>query len=112
LSTGPVWAGGPGIETVVRTPGLVAFWTFGEPAGQLRLSTGTPQGHPLQEVGGPIPRVPGGPFSGYAAESMTGEATIGAFGGLAVFNRALTDAEMKQLHAAADVEALIPGDDP
>jgi hypothetical protein len=37
---------------------------------------------------------------------MTREATIGKFGGLAVFNRALTDAEMQALHDSADVAAL------
>ena len=42
----------------------------------------------------------------YAVGKMLGEATIGRFGGLAVFNRALTDAEMRRLHDAADVEAL------
>jgi hypothetical protein len=53
---------------VMTTRGLVAFWTFGEAAGQPRVSTGTKQPHALAEVGGPIPRVAGGPFSGYAAE--------------------------------------------
>ncbi len=58
-----------GDRTVVeKTPGLVAFWTFGEEAGTSRRSSATPQPHPLTEVGGPIPRVAGGPFSGYAAE--------------------------------------------
>ena len=58
-----------GDRTVVeRTPGLVAFWTFGEEAGQPRVSSGTKEKHPLAEVGGPIPRVAGGPFSGYAAD--------------------------------------------
>lgn len=53
---------------VERTPGLVAFWTFGEEAGQPRISASTAQKHALAEIGGPIPRVAGGPFSGYAAE--------------------------------------------
>lgn len=53
---------------VQRTPDLVAFWTFGEEAGQPRRSTGTRAEHPLAEVGGPIPRVAGGPYSGHAAE--------------------------------------------
>ena len=53
---------------VENTPGLVAFWTFGEDTGAARRSTGTPEPHPLAEVGGPIARVPGGPFSGYSAE--------------------------------------------
>jgi hypothetical protein len=44
----------------------------------------------------------------YAVGSMLMEATIGRFGGLAVFNRALTDAEMKQLHEAANIKALKP----
>ncbi len=53
---------------VKRVPGLVAFWTFGEEAGHPRLSQGTKHQHPLSEVSGPIPRVAGGPFSGYSAE--------------------------------------------
>lgn len=58
-----------GDATVVeKTPGLVAFWTFGEPAGQPRVSPATRQKHSLIEVNGPIPRVAGGPFSGSAAE--------------------------------------------
>lgn len=55
-------------EVVTQTPGLVAFWTFGEEAGQPRVSTGTAQSHPLREVGGPIIRAEGGPFSGYSAD--------------------------------------------
>lgn len=55
------------LETVTNMPGLVGFWTFGEDAGQARRSTGTAQPHPLREIGGPIPRVSGGPFTGYAA---------------------------------------------
>lgn len=53
---------------VHQMPGLVAFWTFGEEAGQPRLSTGTKNPHALLEVGGPIPRVEGGPYSGYAVD--------------------------------------------
>jgi len=53
---------------VVNTPGLVAFWTFGEQPGQARVSTGTRNAHPLAEVHGPIARVLGGPYSGYSAE--------------------------------------------
>ncbi len=58
-----------GNRTVIeKTPGLVAFWTFGEEAGTPRISSGTRTSHPLTEIGGPIPRVEGGPFSGYAAD--------------------------------------------
>jgi hypothetical protein len=53
---------------VEQTPGLVAFWTFAEEPGHPRVSTGTREKHPLEEVGGPIARVEGGPFSGYSAE--------------------------------------------
>lgn len=42
----------------------------------------------------------------YAVGKMLGEATIGRFGGLAVFNRALSDSEMKALHDAANIAAL------
>jgi hypothetical protein len=56
------------IAAVTSTHGLVAFWTFGEAAGEPRVSTGTKEKHPLAEVGGPVARVDGGPFSGYAAE--------------------------------------------
>lgn len=53
---------------VEKTPNLVAFWTFGEDAGQQRLSQGTKEKHPLTEVSGPITRAEGGPFSGFSAE--------------------------------------------
>lgn len=52
---------------VANTPGLVAFWTFAEPAGQSRESTATAEPLPLREVGGPIPRADLGPYSGYSA---------------------------------------------
>lgn len=55
-------------SVVEKTPGLVAFWSFGEEAGQLRVSRGTVQRHSLAEVGGPIKRLEGGPYSGYHAE--------------------------------------------
>jgi len=42
----------------------------------------------------------------YAVGNMLGEATIGRFGGLAIFNRALTDTEIKALHDAAKIETL------
>ncbi|MCA8991380.1 MAG: hypothetical protein KDA88_05355 [Planctomycetaceae bacterium] len=56
------------VEVVTQTDGLVAFWTFGEEPGQTRKSVGTDGDYPLQEVGGAIPRIAGGPFSGYAAD--------------------------------------------
>jgi hypothetical protein len=55
-------------DVVTETPGLVAFWTFGEKPGKARNSSGTSQEHSLKEVGGPIARVKEGPFSGYSAE--------------------------------------------
>ncbi|MBE0542531.1 MAG: hypothetical protein IH623_14310 [Verrucomicrobia bacterium] len=55
-------------RVIEQMPGLVAFWTFGEEAGLPRDSSGTKENLPLQEVGGPIARVAGGPFSGYSAE--------------------------------------------
>lgn len=42
----------------------------------------------------------------YAVGSMLGEATIGRFGGLAVFDRALTPEEMQALHDASGIEKL------
>ena len=55
-------------SVIEKTPGLVGFWTFGEAAGQKRVSQGTREKHPLREAHGPINRVKGGPFSGYAAD--------------------------------------------
>jgi hypothetical protein len=55
-------------KAVTQTPGLVAFWTFGEEAGQKRSSSGTKESLPLEEVGGPITRIDGGAFSGYSAQ--------------------------------------------
>lgn len=62
----PVAAGDPSV--VREVPGLVAFWDFREPAGEVRLSRGTASAHSLREVNGPIPRAEGGPYSGYAAD--------------------------------------------
>jgi hypothetical protein len=53
---------------VEKMPGLVAFWTFGEEAGQPRISSATKDNHALIEVNGPIARAEGGPFSGYSAQ--------------------------------------------
>ncbi len=66
LTLSSVFAGDAAV--IEKTPGLVAFWTFGEEAGQKRGSQGTKEKHPLTEVSGPITRVAGGPFSGYAAD--------------------------------------------
>ncbi len=68
LAPGILCAAATPVATVTNMPGLVAFWTFGEEAGQPRHSVGTPDPHPLLEIGGPIARVAGGPFSGYAAD--------------------------------------------
>ncbi len=73
LAISPLKADAPPTPTgdasvVTKTPGLVAFWTFGEEEGKVRASTGTKNPHALAEVGGPIQRVPGGPFSGYSVE--------------------------------------------
>jgi hypothetical protein len=55
-------------HVVTDVPDLVAFWTFGEQAGEPRQSQGAVHTHPLRECGdGPIRRVNGGPFSGYSA---------------------------------------------
>jgi hypothetical protein len=68
LSTALI-AAPPGDSSVVKnTPGLVAFWTFAEEAGQARLSVGTKEKHALTEVGGEIARSEGGPYSGFAAD--------------------------------------------
>jgi len=56
----------------LNTPGLVAFWTFAEPAGSDRISQGGSQVHALSEVTGPINRIEGGPYSGYSA-SLNGQ---------------------------------------
>ncbi|WP_237227873.1 hypothetical protein [Rubinisphaera sp. JC750] len=54
-------------SVVKEMPGLVAFWTFSEPAGEERRSYVGPEEFPLVEVGGKIDRVEGGPYSGYSA---------------------------------------------
>jgi len=62
-----------------------------------------PKNHGLTKPGGGSDFTVG---ARYAVGNMLGEATIGKFGGLAVFNRALTNAEMKALHDSAKVETL------
>lgn len=56
------------MEDVIKAPGLVAFWIFGENAGTPRQSIISGAPLPLEEVGGPIPRVKGGSFSGSSAQ--------------------------------------------
>lgn len=53
---------------VEQMPNLVAFWTFGEEPGQPRRSSGTAEAHLLHEVGGPVARAEGGPYSGYSID--------------------------------------------
>lgn len=55
-------------KVFLETPGLVAFWDFSEEPSTERVSKGGEQRYSLTEVGGPIERVEGGPFSGFAAE--------------------------------------------
>ena len=62
-----------------------------------------PKNHGLTKPGGGADFTVG---ARYAVGSMLGEATIGRFGGLAVFNRAITDTEMKALHDSAKMDAL------
>lgn len=53
---------------ILGTPGLVAFWDFAEEAGEPRLSAGGKAVHALTEVGDPIRRACGGPYSGFSAD--------------------------------------------
>ncbi len=69
LLTLQAYAGDPTVVT--NTPGLVAFWTFGENETQARKSTGTTNQHPLTVVGKPIARVGEGSYSGHSAQ-LTG----------------------------------------
>ena len=55
-------------SVVLETSNLVAFWTFGEEAGELRQSIADGRSYPLKEVNGPVRRIEGGPYSGYAAD--------------------------------------------
>lgn len=57
---------------VLKTPGLVAFWDFREPAGQPRVSRG-PHTLALQERKGPIERVGAGVFGPHAARIKRGQ---------------------------------------
>ncbi len=59
-------------ERVLALPGLLAFWDFQEPAGELRRARG-PHGYLLREMAGPVRRVRGGVFGAYAAELATGQ---------------------------------------
>ncbi|MDZ4401401.1 hypothetical protein [Prosthecobacter sp.] len=56
------------IGDVVKTPGLIAFWIFGENPGTPRQSIIASAPLPLEEVGGHITRVKGGAFSGSAVQ--------------------------------------------
>ena len=51
---------------------LISFWDFQEKAGQDAVAKG-PQQYRLLEMEGPIERVEGGPFGGYAAQVKFGQ---------------------------------------
>ncbi|MBX3743030.1 MAG: hypothetical protein KF712_18745 [Akkermansiaceae bacterium] len=55
-------------EVVLNTPGLVAFWDFSEKEGEPRVSKGTEQKHALLESPHAVPRVEGGPYSGFSTK--------------------------------------------
>ncbi|MEW4565196.1 hypothetical protein AB1K70_21915 [Bremerella sp. JC770] len=59
-------AGDPSV--VLKTPGLVAFWTFDEGPGQVRNSIAPDGDYPLAEVNGPIARANQGPYSGHSID--------------------------------------------
>jgi len=54
------------------TKDLVCFWDFHEPTGEDRVSIG-PNSYHLEEMGGPIERVSGGPYGLYAARIKSGQ---------------------------------------
>lgn len=55
-------------SVVLKTPGLVAFWTFGEAPGQLRESIAPEGSYPLKEFNGPIATADVGPYSGHSVD--------------------------------------------
>ncbi|MBA2113250.1 hypothetical protein [Bremerella alba] len=59
-------AGDPSV--VLKTPGLVAFWTFDEEPTQARKSIASAGDFPLSEVNGPIARADQGPYSGHSVD--------------------------------------------
>lgn len=81
LLCGSVWSNMQGQEAVVdspsaavmKTPGLVAFWDFQEEAGNARVSKGADKRYELEEMKGPVMRVEGGLFGGYAARLVRGQ---------------------------------------
>lgn len=60
-----------GMETVLSTPDLEAFWVFGEKPGQARQSIIAGAPFPMKETHGPVPRRAGGSYSAFSAE-LTG----------------------------------------
>ena len=61
---------------VTNMPGLVAFWTFQEEAGQPRRSVATKHSFPLEEQAGKVARIvpeDGAPFGKYAAQIHEGQ---------------------------------------
>src|SRR5690606_38135856 len=54
------------LKTVMSTEGLIACWDFKEPAGNDRVSDTNGNIFKLKEQDNQIPRVKGGPLSGYA----------------------------------------------
>ncbi|MBX3740947.1 MAG: LamG domain-containing protein [Akkermansiaceae bacterium] len=60
-------------DRVLKTPDLIAFWDFQEPAGSPRVSKGGTQALSLVEKKGEVARVEGGVFGPHAAEIAYGQ---------------------------------------
>lgn len=64
-----------GMEKVLSTPELAAFWIFGEKPGQARQSIIAGAPFPMKETHGQVPRHAGGSYSAFSAE-LTGGLTL------------------------------------
>jgi len=60
-------------EKILKTPDLIAFWDFQEPAGQPRLSKGGSRSYALLEKAGEVACVDGGVFGPKAAKIRYGQ---------------------------------------
>ncbi len=59
-------------SSILKHPELISFWDFQEEAGQDAVAKG-PYPYRLTKMGGPIERLEGGPFGGYAAHVKFGQ---------------------------------------
>ncbi|MEM6751166.1 MAG: hypothetical protein AAF612_11920 [Planctomycetota bacterium] len=93
------------IDAAAQTPGLVACWTFDEPAGVPRRASAGVGDFALQEIGGAVPRIDDAPVGGHGVRFDVGSHLQIAHGHTGELNIAGPDARVS-IFAVVRIDSL------